>query len=411
MNCKVLCIGEVLWDIIRGTEHIGGAPFNLAAHLARLGCAASVLTRVGTDPRGAAAIAAMQELGVDTSLVQSDARHPTGWAKVELTGDGIPTFTFPDDPAYNFIEADDGTSTRLAAEPWDAICFGTLQQKGPQSRESLIRVLRSVPARHILYDVNIRLDFYPPDILRQSLGFSTVVKLNADEAPLVARRLYGDSLTEAELAKRLAGDFPVRVLCVTKGADGCTVYSGDVARSYACEPVRVADTVGAGDAFSAAFLEHYCRTGDPFASANAATCWAPTSLRSLVPCPNTTHISANACPSNSRQGAFTMRSAFAMFAAIVALSWGSTLAQAAAPDIVLADFEGKDYGALEDHRRSVRAGPGTGHTAAPDGSQRLPRPRTGQQFPRGRQIHRHAHVAGIQDRAEVHHLPDRRRRP
>ena len=294
MNCKVLCIGEVLWDIIRGHEHIGGAPFNLAAHLARLGCAASILTRVGTDPRGAAAIAAMQELGVDTSLVQSDARHPTGWAKVELTGDGIPTFAFPDDPAYNFIEADDGTLTRLAVEPWDAICFGTLQQKGPQSRESLIRVLRSVPARQVLYDVNIRLDFYPPDI-RQSLGFSTVVKLNADEAPLVARRLYGDSLTEAELAKRLAGDFPLRVLCVTKGADGCTVYSGDEARSYACEPVHVADTVGAGDAFSAAFgtlLPH----GGSVCQRNAATCWAPTSLRSLVPCPSTTHISANACP-------------------------------------------------------------------------------------------------------------------
>ncbi|MGO8748044.1 MAG: PfkB family carbohydrate kinase [Thermoguttaceae bacterium] len=74
-------------------------------------------------------------------------------------------------------------------------------------------------------------------------------------------------LPEAELAKRLAGDFPVRVVCVTKGADGCTVYSDDMARGYACEPVRVADTVGAGDAFSAAFLEHYCRTGDPFASA------------------------------------------------------------------------------------------------------------------------------------------------
>ena len=128
-------------------------------------------------------------------------------------------------------------------------------------------MLRSVPARHILYDVNIRLDFYPQDILRQSLAFSTVVKLNADEAPLVAQRLYGDVLPEAELARRLAGDFPVRVLCVTKGAEGCTVYSGGVARSFACEPVRVADTVGAGDAFSAAFLEHYCRTGDPFAAA------------------------------------------------------------------------------------------------------------------------------------------------
>ena len=264
---RVLAIGEVLWDIIRGQEHIGGAPFNLAAHLARLECEATILTRVGTDSRGEAAGGEMKRLGVETSLVQLDSQHPTGWAKVELSAEGVPTFCFPDDPAYNFIEADDGILRRLADARFDAICFGTLQQKGDRTRESLMRVLRSVPARQVLYDVNIRLDFYPDEILRQSLGFSTLVKLNAEEAPLVARRLYGDILPEAELAARLAGDFPVRVLCVTKGADGCTVYSGGMARSFACEAVQVADTVGAGDAFSAAFLEHYCRTGDPFASA------------------------------------------------------------------------------------------------------------------------------------------------
>ena len=141
---RLLAIGEVLWDIIREQEHIGGAPFNLAAHLARLGCAASILTRIGADARGEAALGEMQRLGVDTSLVQIDLRHPTGWAKVELTGDGVPTFRFPDDPAYNFIEADEETLRCLAGVPFDAICFGTLQQKGEQTRESLMRVLRSV---------------------------------------------------------------------------------------------------------------------------------------------------------------------------------------------------------------------------------------------------------------------------
>jgi fructokinase len=267
MTLKVLCIGEVLWDIIRGQEHIGGAPFNLAAHLARLGCRSSILTRVGTDPRGEAAVGEMKRLGVDTSLVQWDSQRPTGWAKVELTGDGVPTFRFPEDPAYDFIEADQPLLDTLAGVQPDALCFGTLQQKGPRTRASLVRVLRSVPARQVLYDVNIRLDFYPQEILRQSLQFSTVVKLNAEEAPLVARCLYGDALPEAELAARLAAEFPVRVLCVTKGGDGCTVYSGGASQSCPCEPVRVADTVGAGDAFAAAFLEHYCRTGDPFASA------------------------------------------------------------------------------------------------------------------------------------------------
>jgi fructokinase len=267
MTLKVLCIGEVLWDIICGQEHIGGAPFNLAAHLARLGCRSSILTRVGADSRGEAVVGEMKRLGVDTSLVQIDLHHPTGWAKVELTGDGAATFSFPDDPAYNFIEADDQMLRRLAGEQLDALCFGTLQQKGRRTHESLLRVLRSVSARQVLYDVNIRLDFYPEEILRQSLQFSTVVKFNADEAPLVAQRLFGDALPEAELAARLAAEFPVRVLCVTKGGDGCTVYSGGASRTCVCKTVRVVDTVGAGDAFAAAFLEYYCRTGDPFASA------------------------------------------------------------------------------------------------------------------------------------------------
>jgi fructokinase len=127
---RVLAIGEVLWDLIRGQEHIGGAPFNLAAHLARLGCEASILTRIGSDSRGEAAIGEMKRLGVETALVQIDSQHPTGWAKVELSVDGVPTFSFPNDPAYNFIEADDQTLRRLAEAQLDAICFGTLQQKG-----------------------------------------------------------------------------------------------------------------------------------------------------------------------------------------------------------------------------------------------------------------------------------------
>ena len=270
---RILAIGEVLWDIIRGQEHIGGAPFNLAAHLSRLGCQAFLLTRIGTDSRGRAALGEMQRLGIDTSLVQRDSQHPTGWALVELTGDGVPTYRFPDDPAYHFIEADDAMLRRLAEARFHAICFGTLGQKGERTRQSLMRVLRSVPATHVLYDVNIRLDFYPQDILRQSLGFSTVVKLNADEVQLVVQRLYDVTLPEAELASRLCADFPVRVVCVTKGAEGCTVYAGGSAQSYPCEPAKVVDTVGAGDAFTAAFLQHYCRTGDCFAVRNTAICW------------------------------------------------------------------------------------------------------------------------------------------
>lgn len=264
---RVLAAGEVLWDLILGREHIGGAPFNVAAHLAKLGCASSILTRVGADARGEASRREMRRLGVDDAHVQTDPVHPTGWARVNLAGDGVAAYTFAEDPAYDFIEADDTLLGALAAQPPDAICFGTLAQRGEVSRRSLMRVLDAVRPREVFYDVNIRREFYPAEILRASLALSTVVKLNADEAPLVGARLFGAALPEDALAARLAAGFGVRVLLVTKGPDGCSVHTAGSRVDIPGERVVVVDTVGAGDAFSAAFLAYHLRTGDPVEAA------------------------------------------------------------------------------------------------------------------------------------------------
>lgn len=264
---RVLCVGEVLWDLIRGREHIGGAPFNVAAHLAKLGIDAAILTRVGTDERGEAARREMRRLGVDDELVQTDPVRPTGWARITLSGDGIPSFAFAEEPAYDFIEANAALLSTVEALAPDAICFGTLAQRGEVTRESLMRLLDAVPVRVAFFDVNIRRGFHPADLLRESLARAAVVKLNADEAPLVAAQLFGSTMPEEELASRLACGFDVRVLCVTKGPDGCSVHAGGRRMDLPGERVEVADTVGAGDAFSAAFLAQYLRTGDPFESA------------------------------------------------------------------------------------------------------------------------------------------------
>lgn len=262
---RVLAVGEVLWDLIGGREHIGGAPFNVAAHLARLGNGSSILTRIGRDARGLAALREMERLGVDASFVQTDDTRPTGWAEVSLTGDGVPTFRFPDDPAYDFIACD--AASEFRGPRFDAVCFGTLAQRGAVTRASLHRLLAELPAREVFFDVNIRRGFLPEDVLRASLSRATIVKLNADEVPVVAERLGVVATPEREFAARLTGGFPVRVVCVTKGGEGCTVHAAGEARDLPGVKVTVADTVGSGDAFSAAFLHHYLRTGDPFESA------------------------------------------------------------------------------------------------------------------------------------------------
>jgi fructokinase len=209
----------------------------------------------------------MRRLGVDDSLVQVDPARETGWARVDLDAQGVASYTFAEEPAYDFIDADASLLGALAARPPDAVCFGTLAQRGEVTRRSLMRLLDNVRPREVFYDVNIRRDFYPADVLRASLSRSTVVKINADEAPLVGARLAGAAMPEEELAARLAAEFGVRVLLVTKGPDGCAVHAGGRRADIPGERVVVADTVGAGDAFSAAFLAHHLRTGDPVEAA------------------------------------------------------------------------------------------------------------------------------------------------
>lgn len=259
---KALSFGEVLWDLIDGKEHIGGAPFNVAAHLSLLGYESFVLTRVGKDRLGEAALGAMDRLGVVRTYTQVDPERPTGWARVSLDSKGVPTFAFPDNPAYNFIAADTVTLASLKRLKLDAVCFGTLVQKGEVSRESLLKVLKAAGARHVFYDVNIRVNFCPLEIVRSSLSLSTIVKLNDDELPKISTLLYGSSLDERDFSSRLRSDFPVEVVCITKGAAGCSVYSGEDVHDVPGLTVKVVDTVGAGDAFSAAFLRHYVRTGN-----------------------------------------------------------------------------------------------------------------------------------------------------
>lgn len=264
---RSLSFGAVLWDLIAEKEWIGGAPFNAAAHLARLDVESLMLTRVGDDRLGRNALAEMERFGVSRRFAQVDPLHPTGWARVTLDGEGKASYSFPESPAYEFIGADDATVAALRADPPDTVCFGTLEQKGSVTRASLLRVLENVPFREVLYDVNIRLGFYPAEVLRDSLAHATVLKLNDEESPLVAARLYGAALSESDLAARLFQDYPVRVMCVTRGAEGCSVYTAAGVHHVPGVRVAVADTVGSGDAFCAAFLKHYFETGDAVESA------------------------------------------------------------------------------------------------------------------------------------------------
>ncbi len=251
---KTLCFGEVLWDIFGENEHIGGAPFNVAAHLSKLGCSSYLISRTGHDARGKAVFGELKKNGVIPEYIQIDMGHETGYAKVTLDEKGVASYQFPEKPAYNYISEIPGMIKAIKMEEFDIFCFGSMVQSGEASRETLYQILETKPAKHIFFDVNIRLNFYPLDVLQESLRYATIVKLNEDELPLVSERLYGRKMEGHEFFLKLSSESPVKAVCVTRGANGASVYSADENFDMPCPEVKVEDTVGAGDSFSAAFL-------------------------------------------------------------------------------------------------------------------------------------------------------------
>lgn len=267
---RALSFGEALWDMIEGEAHLGGAPFNLAAHLAQLGCESHILSRVGDDQLGHRILQRARQLGVDTSMIQTDRTHTTGIVLVTLNGQGVPTFKIKEGVAYDFIELFAPSVDRLADGEFDVFCFGTLAQRAKASRSTLQRMLDACKSQHIFYDVNLREDCFTKDIIEQSLKYCTIAKMNDDEVGVLSNMFFGRVLPESDFAETLLQTFEIEVLCITKGSQGCGVHWDGRHESCPGVDVKVVDTVGSGDAFSAAFLYKYLGGADPVESATLA---------------------------------------------------------------------------------------------------------------------------------------------
>jgi fructokinase len=244
---KILSIGEILWDVIAGEEHLGGAPFNFAVHGARLGHESWLLSAVGDDERGRRARAETERLGVQTRYLGTSRQAETGIATVTNDENGLPTFEIVRPAAYDFLSPDD----ELLADSFDAICFGTLLQNFEPARRATLRVLSTFPKALRFYDVNLRAGHYELECVKDLLSRASVVKLNESEAAIISG-VEAPPLREfCEIQSRLFG---LEAMAVTRGPDGCAVL---IHGEYAEAPglrIEVADTVGAGDAFGAAFL-------------------------------------------------------------------------------------------------------------------------------------------------------------
>lgn len=243
--------GEALFDMLPEGKRPGGAPFNVACHLAGLGKEPAFISRVGADEEGRELRRVAESVGLSTHHLQNDPVHPTGTVQVSLTGEGVPSYHIERDVAYDHIDCEKARSG--LAEPIEFLYYGTLIQRSEGSRECLQNLENSVHGRTFC-DLNLRKECYDRDSLQWSLSHGDVIKCSQEEFQEILET-YNLPSDEPEGARKLFEHFGVDLLVVTRGEEGSSLFKPDERIDAEAFPVEnLKDTVGAGDAFSAAFI-------------------------------------------------------------------------------------------------------------------------------------------------------------
>ena len=271
---RILGIGELLWDMLPTGPQLGGAPANYSVMASRLGNEVSVLSRIGDDALGKEALAVLKPFPVDCGQLQIDPSQPTGRVTVELNL-GQPSYTIHQPVAWDFLEATAGW--REAAGEADAVCFGSLAQRSERSRQAIHAIVKRTRKQcQRIFDVNLRAPFYSAQIIRESLPLASVVKMNDVEVPLV-QEMLGIPVVGASSAGQLRAGaegllekFPqLTLVAITRGGEGSLLVGHSGWDIHPGIQVAVADTIGAGDAFTAA-MTHYLLLGAPLKVLNEA---------------------------------------------------------------------------------------------------------------------------------------------
>ena len=253
----VLCIGEVLFDCFPDYDRLGGAPANVAAMLAMLGNHAMTVATVGQDRNGDRAVRELAALGVNTALIQRSAR-PTGTVTVQLDAAGMANYVFAEDPAWDHLKV----TPELRAQCADAgaIYFGTLAGRAPESAATIRELVAdAAPGVLRVLDVNLRAPWYTPETVRWCVTHADVIKLSDEETAPVAAAV---GVAAEKLIPTLLGR-GVRLVALTLGAAGSQLHLAERTVTIpAVPPARVADTVGAGDSFTATLIDGLLRGDD-----------------------------------------------------------------------------------------------------------------------------------------------------
>jgi fructokinase len=268
---RILVIGEALMDEFGDAVVAGGAPFNLARHLSSLGVTTDFVSRVGADAYGARLLREAEISGLDVGNIQTDAYRASGSVRVSVDAGGQPSYTIAEPVAWDQIES---FTTEQSAS---VVACGSLALRSSVSRASIFSALEKRSSVKCFVDINLRQTGPSADVLAQLLHRADWLKLNDAELTELADWLHLPSQT-ASFVQALQSQYGVSVVVLTRGAQGCQVFErGGPCASVAGTPVtQMADAVGAGDAFSAAWLAAFtgglpAAQAARFANAYAAT--------------------------------------------------------------------------------------------------------------------------------------------
>jgi len=252
MNFKIIGIGEILWDLLPSGPQLGGAPANFACHARALGAQASVVTRIGNDSFGGAIQRHFEKMRIADGTVQMDDEVPTGTVSVSLSGNGIPHFVIHEPAAWDRLAVTEAALKDVSVA--DAICFGTLAQRSEPARTSIQRLVGAAPVDALrVFDINLRQNYFSREIIEVSLGLANVLKLNDGEL-LILAKLFGLDGSPRRQIELLAQQFGLRLVALTRGPAGSLLFQDGQWSDCPSIPITIVDTVGAGDAFTAALV-------------------------------------------------------------------------------------------------------------------------------------------------------------
>jgi fructokinase len=253
MNNKpiVAGIGELLWDVLPTGKQVGGAPCNFAFHAMQAGCESIVFSAVGNDQPGDELLSALAGLNLNCEYIQRNS-FPTGTVTVTLNEKGHPQYVIHENTAWDNILFNTKTETKIYE--LDAVCFGSLGQRNSVSAATIQRLLEAVkPDCLKVFDINLRQHFYSPEIITKSLEFATVLKLNDEELPVLSELFALTGEVKNQLTQLLSR-FNLHTVVYTMGEKGSIIMTGNEYSFLESPKVVVADTVGAGDSFTAVIV-------------------------------------------------------------------------------------------------------------------------------------------------------------